>query len=259
MCTVSWQHHADGYDLFFSRDEQRSRALGQPPREHGGDGTRWLAPRDPQGGGSWIVANSHGLTVCLLNAYDIDPQPHRAPNTDRPARARSRGWLPVELAAARNLADCQRRLQRVLTLATFAPCLLLCLQPRGTVACWQWTGSMLHRIGDPVRPPLTTSSHESDRVTRSRHAVFDLTAASGAPSVEQLRRYHECPDQAADASTVRMSRPDARTVSLTHVQVRDREVAMAYAARDGDGGFDSALRRSTPRTRVRFQALETAP
>lgn len=214
MCTVSWRFHQEGYELFFSRDEQRSRPPGEPPRPHCREGAAWLAPRDPQGGGSWIIANSHGLTACVLNAYGmVSPAVNSRPT-------RSRGEIPSALARAADLASCQQTLERLLVPGAFAPCFILCLFAPSSAAWWIWNGTVPRRVGGAIHPPLTTSSHDSARVTEDRQQAFRrLVGSSNNATSKQLRRFHECSEQTADATTVRMSRPDARTVSLTRVGV----------------------------------------
>ena len=104
MCTLSWVYHSKGYRLLFTRDEGRGRSPALPPeirsadpieaREHsygtaeemdsarshiGSPATqnrdlKYLAPRDPDGGGTWILVNAAGVTICLLNHYSADAQ-----------------------------------------------------------------------------------------------------------------------------------------------------------------------------------------
>ena len=68
MCTVTWVHEqAGGYHLFSSRDEKRTRSVALTPELYETSGVRWMAPLDPDGGGSWVAVNEFGFSVCLLN------------------------------------------------------------------------------------------------------------------------------------------------------------------------------------------------
>ncbi|NIP92410.1 MAG: hypothetical protein GWO24_02620, partial [Akkermansiaceae bacterium] len=70
MCTLTWWRGTAGsYEVFFNRDEKRTRSIADPPRVHERDGVRFLAPLDPDGGGTWMLANDRGLLVCLLNRW----------------------------------------------------------------------------------------------------------------------------------------------------------------------------------------------
>ena len=101
MCTASWLTRPGGYELFFNRDERRSRARGLPPRESALRGVRYLAPIDLACGGSWIASNELGVTLCLLNRYP-DPHPPDAPTS-------SRGLIVLGMADAAGAEDIGRR------------------------------------------------------------------------------------------------------------------------------------------------------
>jgi len=246
MCTVSWTFQPGGYDLFFSRDEHRRRAVARPPRREVTGGVAWLAPQDPQGGGTWILANAHGLTVCLLNAYTL-PRP-----TVLTAPTASRRGLPLMLADAADLETCRHRLEEGIRSERYDTFFLLGFPPGGAPAWWIWNGTALHRVSDPVHPPVTTSSFDPERVRRARLDAFQSLVGEGEPSSEDLLRFHQCPDETARAATVRMSRPDARTVSLTRVTLANQTLQMAYAERAEDAGFSSwqtiSLERLRPAT-----------
>lgn len=241
MCTASWRYRPAGYEIFFSRDEQRSRPLGEAPKRHSHDELSWLAPRDPQGGGSWIVANSHGLTTCVLNAWEN-------PSVSRHLRpTKSRGLIPLSLAPATGLDCATKILERSLIPKACAPCFILCLVP-ASAALWIWNGAALHPMSGSIHPPLTTSSHDSANVTHARREAFRrLSRSCDEITSEQLRLFHECPGQIADATTVRMSRPDARTVSLIRVILDLGAIRMTYAERDGDDGFRPEVETFLPR------------
>src|SRR6185312_11981515 len=70
MCTVSWIHAREGYQLLCNRDERHTRRPAQAPTVRQNGGVRFIAPIDGEEGGSWIGVNEFGLTLCLLNRYD---------------------------------------------------------------------------------------------------------------------------------------------------------------------------------------------
>src|SRR5882724_8716006 len=74
MCTVSWIHQDDGYDLLCNRDELHTRKPALPPRVHERSDVRFIAPIDGDLGGSWIGVNEFGLSLCLLNRYQDGEQ-----------------------------------------------------------------------------------------------------------------------------------------------------------------------------------------
>ena len=99
MCTLSWlpDRAGQGYALWFNRDELHTRAPELAPRElRTADGIAWLAPTDPDSGGTWLAVNQFGVTAALLNDYDTGWTPPSG-------RAReSRGRLvPATMSATR--------------------------------------------------------------------------------------------------------------------------------------------------------------
>ncbi len=219
MCTLTWRTDAAGYDVLFNRDERPGRPAGEAPRSgRAEDGTKLLAPRDPQGGGSWAAVNEWGVTLCVLNGWGVAEAPP-------PESPRSRGELPFLLGAARDTAEAGRFLEGR-AWRDFRPFFLVAFSPLGLPSLWQWTGARL--IHEPAPPaPITTSGGRraewivSHRSRRYRSLLEGLPAAA-QPSLEALLRYHRSTHPDDPAAGVSMHRPEARTVSLTHLRV-DRE------------------------------------
>ena len=97
MCTVSWAHQPGGYHLLCNRDEKRTRGAAFAPRVREIGGVRYVAPIDPDGGGTWLATNEHGVSLCLLNGE---------PGFESAGPRRSRGGLILELAWAPSAGEC---------------------------------------------------------------------------------------------------------------------------------------------------------
>jgi hypothetical protein len=76
-----------------------------------------------------------------------------------------------------------------------------------------------------VQPPIASSGHCPETIQGERRRLFDAMRAEGAPLLD-IHRSHR-PDQGPVSPC--MHRPDARTVSLTHIVVDSERVTMAYA------------------------------
>ncbi len=100
MCTVSWIHEDNGYQLFCNRDERLTRREAQAPVLFERDGVRYLAPVDGEAGGTWIATNEFGVSICLMNGTT-------AIDADR--RNRRRGLLVAELASAGSVFEVNKR------------------------------------------------------------------------------------------------------------------------------------------------------
>lgn len=87
MCTLTWSRPKEGgFEVWFNRDEKKTRPIADPLALRELNGVTFLSPRDPQGGGTWMLANEFGLAVCLLNQWELDTRPTSG-------RRKSRGHL----------------------------------------------------------------------------------------------------------------------------------------------------------------------
>ncbi|MEP7343444.1 MAG: NRDE family protein [Acidobacteriota bacterium] len=220
MCTVSWIHKAQGYELFCNRDERLTRKAALPPQLLDISGTRAIAPRDGDFGGSWISVNEFGLSLCLLNLYE-------APRRQGPFT--SRGILLMALA------DCRSR-QQVITrtaearLRQFQPFTLLALAVGEPALIVRWNGSerLIDRDGDQ-QMPLTSSSFDSSNVMATRRRCFDeLAASAGAINPTLLSGFHHSHQPSRSAYSACMHRTDAETVSFSRITVEADSIEFHY-------------------------------
>jgi hypothetical protein len=213
MCTATWLIVDDGYELFCNRDERRTRLPALPPQLQQRAGVRFIAPRDADAGGTWIAVNEFGLSLCLLNYY-----PSYA--TGDSGRYTSRGLLLLSLTDHQTPLEVARTLWSM-DLRCYRPFLLLILARQNSLLLLKWDGI---NISGDVRPqmPVTTSSFDTANVIRARQERFAQLRQHDAPS---LRRYHLSP---GNAVAVCMSRPDAQTVSFSHIRVRATAITFDY-------------------------------
>jgi len=223
MCTFTWTAAPDrsGYDLFFNRDERHPRAIETPPAFGESEGLRWLAPRDPDAGGTWLVVNAAGLTLALLNDYAARWHPA--------GPARSRGRLVLDLAPARDIATVAERLAAV-DLVELPPFHLVAVAPDASARHWHWDGVAFTAEALASPACLSSSSFATAEVVASRLENFAALRAAhaGSPAVAALAAWHRVHDPARPAHSVRMSRSDAATRSLIHVNVRPDAATVAY-------------------------------
>ena len=214
MCTLSWTVSDSGWHLFFNRDEMRTRARAEPPAVR--PAARALYPLDPQGGGTWICVNQHGLCICLLNNYGSPAA--RAP-------CRSRGLLVAGLAASAGL-DALRRAVNDEDLRVYNGFRLCALDAAGDMLCGDWDGMRL-RWSSPRLRFISSSSLDGARIVRQRTAMYSERFAAGADP-DALLAWHRSHEPCRPES-VCMHRGDGRTQSLTAVRVDAAAVAMGYS------------------------------
>lgn len=237
MCTVTiipivGPSGRGGFRLVCNRDENRARPPALPPAWRPipgvGEPLRAIYPLDPAGGGTWIAASSRGLVLCLLNLNE-SPAPILPP----PSMLRSRGLVIPDLIASSDRGEVGLAL-REMDLDAFAPFRLIAADPSGPSGVRlleaRWDRDEL-RIVEPAHVPACfVSSGLGDAFALPRLDLFEQVRArlTGPGAIEAQDRFHahQWPDR--PEISVRMSRADARTMSVTVVTVTDDTVEMSY-------------------------------
>ena len=215
MCTLTWNRdELTGLEVFFNRDELKTRPVASPPEMRCEKGVRFLSPRDPRGGGTWMLANEFGVLVCLLNRWELET---RMTGADRPRM--SRGRLVWSMAGVRELDEIEGFLDNLESYPAFT---LVGFSAEGERS-WEWDGVELLE-GIPLSP-LTSSSYSFEAVKAAREASY----RSGLRG----REYHAAAHEAASAFSVRMCRPDAQTWSRSVVRIGGK-VSWEYLAEQPD-------------------------
>ena len=224
MCTVSWFHEEDGYQLFCNRDEKRTRSHAVPPRLLTRDGVYFIAPIDADFGGTWIGTNEFGISLCLMNGANVtgvDGSVVQSPQT-------SRGLLLLEWIAASSTVDLWTRFGST-DLSSFAAFTLVVLEPCQPAGICEWNGTekVILPYGEPYLP-LTSSSFDSVGVRARRRAEYDRLARAVNVNARTLESFHASHGPGPDAYSTCMHRPDAETVSFSWIKVTDSDAAFYY-------------------------------
>jgi hypothetical protein len=221
VCTLTWIRRDSGFELFFNRDEKRSRGRALSPRIHERTGRRWIAPVDADGGGTWIGVNEFGLALALLNGFRDGDEAER-PWT-------SRGLLVDSLLDALSRREVEVRLRKR-DLSRYRSFSLIALDPASTAMVATWDGAELaldHR--DEGRPPICSSSRDTNEATRVRRALFqDMVAEHGSLDPDLLERFHASHRPERGAWSPCMHRESAQTRSSTRIRVDARSVELHY-------------------------------
>ena len=219
MCTVSWLHSSDGYDLLCNRDEKHTRTTAIPPKVDSRGAVRFIAPIDRDFGGTWLSVNELGVTVCVLNG----PTPAALP-----VNAASRGTLVLDVAAAPSIQAVHACLAAK-NLTHFAPFTLVALEPRRPSLICEWTGERLSisENGD-AQMPLASSSVDYKEVRRRRTQEFSRRAAGGVRDATLLWDFHRSHGVSPSANSTCMHRRDAATVSFSWVSIHGDDVRFFY-------------------------------
>ena len=226
MCTVSIVPRPGGFRFVCNRDELLSRPVALPPVRWTFGGVPVWHPLDPQGAGTWIAANGHGLVVTLLNRQQ--PLDMSDPSATGTAAKRSRGQIVLALAGACGILPLRAALGAIEP-SHYPAFSLVAIMHREVIVAT----SDGHRVSIDDRhlstPLVFTSSSLSDREAEKRRLpLFDALVLRSRDPLGGQQAFHDHRWQECSEFSVRMRRADARTVSRTVVEVIGREVSLVY-------------------------------
>lgn len=210
MCTLTYLLTPSGYELFFNRDEQRTRASALFPSFNATH--KAIYPVDPQGNGTWLAVNHQGTSLALLNYY-------HASHSAATEKTRSRGQLILALIEQQHDA---LTLLNTMDLTVYQP-FQLCIFPKNlslntnNVISVKWNGEELitEQITKTEQLPITSSSVDFPTVQAKRQQRFrEIT--QHAISRKSLEKYHYSQEDEGK-NAVNMSRKDAMSVSISHL------------------------------------------
>lgn len=232
MCTLSIIAIRSGapgaYRVVMNRDERDDRPDAQPPSLHRFEGTAALAPIDALARGTWIAVNDHALTFTLMNRTDDRSGSSPPP----PARPLSRGLIIPSIAHHKTSAGAIAA-ARALDWFRYPPCRLTVFAPGEladappTTATFSWSGSALGESIFTSAPLCFASSGLGDHLVQSRLPLFEASMRP-APDPQAQTRFHQHRWPESPSTSVLMSRPAHRTVSITTVDVGEA-ITMTYA------------------------------
>ncbi len=220
VCTLSWWRDGTSYGLFFNRDESRLRPEAEIPSCFEMAGVSYLSPVDPEGGGTWIWVNRNGVIGCLLNNYLVC--------NDGPAEPVSRGLLLKSLVTQKDSESLCQSVSMV-ELRNYKGFSIFAMDPNHHRLA-TWDGANLCLLPEEeVRNPLSSSGYLPDQIIAHRKKLYDSRFDSFPfQDPKALFSYHTFHDPALPAHSVLMSRPDARTVSISQVSVAARTIRFSY-------------------------------
>lgn len=221
MCTVSWIHQDDGYDLLCNRDELHTRKPAHPPRIHERSAVRFIAPIDGDHGGSWIGVNQFGLSLCLLNRYQDDEQ-------STTGSKKSRGLLLASLMGAPSRSEVHNSVLQT-DLSRFQPFTLVALEPQKKALLIHWTGrECVSDFDGDGAMPLTSSSYDPVGAGVSRQQCFERLVSGPRKSAELLFKFHASHEPVRGPYSTCMHRDDAKTVSFSWIRVATGTIEFRY-------------------------------
>lgn len=220
MCTMTWFTKADGYELFFNRDERLSRSQAALPTVQTTLGVNHISPTDADAGGTWISINEYGITVCLLNHYQFE---QIATYKDWI----SRGEIVRKFSPTIDIASAAEEFATML-LDDYRAFRMFMIDRRGNNRLCVWDGHTA-RVEQNVSTPKSSSSVDAKHVKEVRKRLFENLYLGESQDSQAYINYHASHLPNRSQESVCMHRDDAKTVSLSHVSVSATAACFAYA------------------------------
>jgi len=220
MCTMTWFVKEDGYELFFNRDERKSRRRAELPTTQSNHGVQYLSPTDADAGGTWIAANQFGVTVCLLNHYQFE-------QIETYKKWTSRGEIVRRFASTPSLTEAEELFDS-LDLGDYRAFRMFIIDHLGDNRLCVWDGHSA-RIERDLKTPKSSSSVDAQHVKSVRKELFVSLNLVESKRVEDYINYHSSHLPSRSKESVCMHRNDASTVSLSHVSVSSEGIHFRYA------------------------------
>ena len=220
MCTMSWFKTVDGYELFFNRDEIKTRRRAEVPVIYNDNDVQIASPTDADAGGTWISANHFGITLCLLNHYEKE-------QLIRHTDWMSRGDIIRRLAVHSSLTNIEESFSSI-DLGQYKPFRLYVLDRLGKSVFFTWDGQTMLKEYDIITP-RSSSSYKPEMVRKARKNLFLSKKLSESKDREAYLDFHRSHEPGRSAYSVCMHRDNASTVSLSHIIVDADTVAFSYA------------------------------
>lgn len=217
---MTWFVTEEGYELFFNRDERVSRRHAEPPGIQTSKGVRYISPTDADAGGTWIAVNQFGITTCLLNHYQFE-------QIKTYKDWISRGEIVRQFATTYDIRLAEQQFL-ALELKDYRAFRMFIIDRSGSNCLFVWDGHM-PRIERNVVTPKSSSSIDAKHVKLVRRNLFDELGLTASRDSGDYLRYHASHLPGRSKESVCMHRPDANTVSMSHLQVNGDTINFRYA------------------------------
>ncbi|MFL6301531.1 MAG: NRDE family protein [Terriglobales bacterium] len=219
MCTLSFIPERDGYLVGMNRDEQIARPPAIPPERLPITGGFAIYPRE-QSGGTWIAANSLGITLALLNWYSA---PSLFP------KSRSRGEVIPRVIAAEDSASVHDQLIKLDLQGTLPFRLVGIFSTEKKITEWRWNQRMLEIREFPWERHHWFSSGISDvDAEKIRGTACSASAPNGRPTQGWLRELHRSHENGPGPFSICVHRPEVRSLSYSEVMYSGGKLSFHY-------------------------------
>ncbi len=233
MCTITWTAEQLSYEIFFNRDELKTRAKASPPQIYKQNGISTIFPLDPDGSGTWIFINDRGISAALLN-YNVPLEKREY---------KSRGTLLTEICFE---SDRDKMLQLIIEkkLEQYRGFTLCLFEPGTQPFLYRWNGKEITPINE--NQPIVSSSYKLKEVRENRKMFYKSIIAENGNSNSTHLEFHKSHIPEKSYRSTCMHRADAETISFSQISCDEKSIRFTYMGtspcRDSTGSSISLKR-----------------
>ncbi len=210
MCTLTIQRSEKNTLITMNRDERSGRKAESPP-------ANWnnfdiLAPKDEEGGGTWIGIRFDNHWACLLNHYTVKP-------SEGIKSLISRGMI-IPFLLTQN--DPLKAIQEM-DLTSFAGFRLVVGYHNNIIhVSWDCKTLTHHSVPQTEWMMVSSSSWEEQDVLAYRQMIYERWLGQGASfssfqSMQTVPSFHLHQEKGKEAYGVWVKRPATHTTSITQI------------------------------------------
>jgi uncharacterized protein with NRDE domain len=229
MCTATFLPYKNGFLLTHNRDEFVERPIALPPQTYlhtnsFGENLQLTYPKDPKGGGTWILV-AEKFTLCLLNGAFV-------PYIPTPPYRRSRGLVLLDFFDYQNIENFAANYN----LVGIEPFTLWIIEndtnntPLEFIE-FRWDSQKLHQIKLDSKTTHIRSSTTlyTPEIIKNRETWFGQWLQENPHyDDKQIIDFHLFGGQNDKNSNLVMHRKDKLTVSITAIAKYEKENRMVY-------------------------------
>jgi len=205
----------NSYDLFFNRDELRSRSRAKKPEIYYKNGVSAIFPIDPDGSGTWIFINNKGVSAALLN-FNIRL---------KVKNYKSRGTLLRDICFEDSINKMLKSIYKknLENYRGFTLCLFEQNKPPGL---YRWNGTNLAPLSESQ--PIISSSVKLEVVKINRKDLYRKMLNDRGNTRETHLSFHCSHSPEKSYLSTCMHREDAKTVSFSHIFCNRKKIVFNY-------------------------------
>lgn len=223
MCSFSWRKFDTHIGVAFNRDESNLRAKAIPPKIYSDNNVKYLMPKDPDGGGTWLAVNQLGFLFVLLNNYQGIVKPSTQNLT-------SRGKIIADLALCKTKEQVVDYIDSI-PLMDFQAFSLICIS-HDFQAMWLHHGDNI-LIEKAMPNHWFSSAHpNAGQVIKERKHLAESWPVEHDEDLIALHQSHEANNESVDFEdrtySICMHHEKGQSQSLTYVRLLSDKVEMEY-------------------------------